>query len=244
MNLFFSNIQSSIFTFLSSNKSLDPFLIQFGSIYENFKRIAHEDFIIQKDDNEINKLINSIINSKYIREKEKDYLVHLDKRKVNLFNASSGQQEILPLLLILKVLRLISFSGEGAVLYIEEPEAHLFPTAQNNVIRILIRIFNAKPEYFQYFITTHSPYILSSFNNLIYAGYLKMTINNDKGIYKIIPKQEIVYPDAISAFSIDETKKITNIINKETLLIDQNILDEVSNNISIEFEKLMDLETN
>ena len=42
---FFSNLQSSIFSFFSSNKSLDPFLIQFGSTYESFKRISTEDFL-------------------------------------------------------------------------------------------------------------------------------------------------------------------------------------------------------
>ncbi len=243
---FFSNIQASIFSFLSSNKSLDPFLIQFGSIYENFKRIANDDFMFnpKRKHNDIELLINSILNSNYLREKEKDYLVHPDKRKVNLFNASSGQQEILPLLIILNVLRFVSFSGEGAVLYIEEPEAHLFPDAQKKIVSILSNIFNSKNNNFQYFITTHSPYILASFNNLMYAGYLENISSNinKTDIYKIVSKEEILDPGKISAFSITSNKKIISAINPETELIDQNLLDEVSDVISQEFENLMNLE--
>ncbi len=243
---FFSNLQSSIFSFLSSNKSLDPFLIQFGSIYENFKTIATDDFFINEKikDKKIDDLIESVLNSNYTREKEKDYLVHSDNRKVNLSYASSGQQEILPLLLILKVLRFITFSGKGAVLYIEEPEAHLFPNAQRNVIRILARIFNSQKQKFQYFITTHSPYILSSYNNLMYAGYIEEKIDEKekKELYNIIDKKEILSPSIVSAFSINSGKEFIKAINSETQLIDQNILDKVSEKISLEFGRLMELD--
>ncbi|WP_029033397.1 ATP-binding protein [Salinimicrobium terrae] len=70
------------------------------------------------------------MNGTYLREKEKDFILHKDNRKVNLSNASSGQQETLPLVTVLKVLNYSSFFNGGATLYIEEPEAHLFPTAQ------------------------------------------------------------------------------------------------------------------
>ncbi len=53
------------------------------------------------------------------------------KRKVNLSsNASSGQQEILPLIIMLKLFLNKTISlGNRAALYIEEPEAHLFPNS-------------------------------------------------------------------------------------------------------------------
>ncbi len=241
---FFSNIQSSIFTFLSSNKSLDPFLIQFGSFYENYKRFTSDVSLTgkSKTDKEFDDLFNKILNSDYLREKEKDYLIHDDKRKVNISNASSGQQEILPLLLILKTLLNISFFGKGAVLYIEEPEAHLFPNAQKIVVKLLSRIFNSKKNNFQIIITTHSPYILSSFNNLMYAGYLKRTIKNVDKLYSIIPEKEILLPDDVTAYSLTAAKNLEKVIDKETQLISQNVLDNVSNEISTEFGKLMDLE--
>ncbi len=236
---FFSNLQSSIFTFLASNESLDPFLIEFGSIYEQFKRLNPN--LSQKDHAGIEKIINSIINSHYTREKGKDFLIHDDQRKVRLSNASSGQQEILPLLLVLKMFT--SFRHKGTVLYIEEPEAHLFPFAQNKVVRILARIFNAHNEHFQFLITTHSPYILSSFNNLIYAGYLakKLPENEQKKLYSIVAKEELLDYNDLFAFSITPNK-IINAMNEKIKLIDQNLLDEISQTISKEFEELMELE--
>ncbi len=243
---FFSNVQASIFSFLSSNKSLDPFLIEFGSFYENFKRFSTDDFFSDdklKKDKEIEKLINNILNSQYKREKEKDYLMHIDKRKVNLSNASSGQQEILPLLIILQILSRISFSGEGAVLYIEEPEAPLSPNAQKIVVKLFARLFNTDKMNFQMIITTHSPYILSSFNNLMYAGNLvDESKDNENKVFKIIPQSEIIKPKEVFAYSLNSNKEIKSLIDSETSLISQNILDDVSNEISIEFGKLLDIE--
>ncbi len=244
---FFSNIQTSIFSLLSSNKSLDPFLIEFGSFYENFKRYASDENVVEESvvkDKDFIKLINEILNSNYLREKDKDFLLHGDKRKVNLSNASSGQQEILPLLLILKILRRESFSGNGATLYIEEPEAHLFPNAQKKIVRLLARVFNSNKNNFQIIVTTHSPYILSSFNNVMYAGDLKTKFEGEKAkqINHIISDEEIIFPEVVSAYSLDIGGKKTNLIDKETGLISQNILDSVSNEISIEFGKLLDVE--
>mgnify|MGYP006206212493 CR=1 FL=1 len=48
---------------------------------------------------------------------------------------------------------------------IEEPEAHLFPVAQKHLIELLAIMVNRNEDN-QLIITTHSPYILSSFNNL------------------------------------------------------------------------------
>ena len=244
---FFSNIQSSIFSFLSSNKSLDPFLIEFGSFYESFKRFASDENIEvenEKSEKEFKDLIDNILNSNYLREKGKDFLLHKDKRKVNLSNASSGQQEILPLLIILKTLMKVQFPNGGATLYIEEPEAHLFPNSQKKIIQLLARVFNSSKNEFQIIVTTHSPYILSSFNNLMYAGSLveKLEETRSNKALDIIPKDEIIEPAVLSAFSLDIKGQKANLIDEETKLISQNILDGVSNEISIEFGKLLDIE--
>lgn len=242
----FSYIQSNIFSLLKLNISLDPFLIEFGSLYENSKRIVTNYFqrTERKTDNKFESLINNILNSKYLREKEKDYLLHNDKRKVNLSNASSGQQEILPLLIILNTLMILKYSRVGTTLYIEEPEAHLFPDAQKKITQLLARVFNPIINEFQIIVTTHSPYILSSFNNLMYAGSLVNKLNKEKTkkIYKIIPKEEIIDTGVLSAFSLNLNGAKKNLIDKETKLISQNVLDNISNDISIEFGKLLDLE--
>jgi len=241
---FFANIQSSIFSFLSNNKSLDPFLIEFGSFYDSFKRFSlDEDSEEDKKNNKVfNKVINDIMSGSYKREKEKDFIVHNDTRKVNLASASSGQQEILPLILVLKVLSGINFINGGATLYIEEPEAHLFPTAQKKIVKLLARTFNSQNSNFQIIVTTHSPYILSSFNNLLEGGKIIEDDNKKSNkVYEVIPEKEILHPNDLIAYSIFNGKK-QNLMDEETKLISQNILDSVSDEISMDFGKLLDIE--
>lgn len=237
---FFANIQSSIFSFLSDNRSLDPFLIEFGSFYENFKRFSFDTRNEKSRKNDV--LISEILNGDYLREKEKDFLVHRDSRKVNLSNASSGQQETLPLVLVLNTIANIGFSEGGATLYIEEPEAHLFPTAQKRIVQLLARTFNTIDSNFQIIVTTHSPYILSSFNNLIEAGkIIEENSQSSSKVHKIVPKEEILKPSDLIAYSLNKGEKKV-LIDKDTKLISQNILDSVSDEISLEFGKLLDIE--
>jgi predicted ATPase len=242
---FFANIQSGIFSFLSDNRSLDPFLIEFGSFYENFKRFVFDmgNDKKKKKEDAFDKLIFEIMNGTYLREKDKDYLIHSDGRKVNLSNASSGQQETLPLVLILKALTSLRFPNSGgATLYIEEPEAHLFPNAQKRMVELLARTFNTIDSNFQIIVTTHSPYILSSFNNLIEAGkVLQDNPSIASEIFKIVPEQEFLRPEDLIAYSLSEGEKKI-LIDKTTKLISQNILDSVSDEIASEFGELLDLE--
>ena len=244
---FFANIQSTIFSYLSDNRSLDPFLIEFGSFYESLKRY-YNDIIVnnnspQRQDKEFDELTSQILSSNYLREKEKDYLIHKDSRKVNLTNASSGQQETLPLIIILKALNYISSSGGGFTLYIEEPEAHLFPTAQKRIVELLARTFNSKNRNFQIFITTHSPYILSSFNNLIYAGNLAENIKYSTRVEEVISPKEYLESYLFSVYSLRNNVR-SYLIDEETKLITTTILDSVSDDISIEFDKLLNIEFN
>lgn len=249
---FFANIQSTIFSFLSENRSLDPFLVEFGSFYETLKKI-YNDIIIknntEKSDKEYDELVAQILNSNYLRDKEKDYLMHRDSRKVNLTNASSGQQETLPLIIILKSLNYMRSSlGTGFTLYIEEPEAHLFPTAQKKIVELLARTFNNKKDKIQIFITTHSPYILSSFNNLIYAGNLYEKNRDNKEIEEqvkkiISPKQHLHNIDN-SVFSVYSLKnnEYKYLIDGDSNQISGTILDSVSEEISLEYDELLNIE--
>ena len=237
---FFANIQKSIFSFLRDNSSLDPFLIEFGSFYESIKQI-YKDVINEKPDREFDELASQILSSSYLREKDKDFLIHSDNRKVNLSNASSGQQETLPLIMILKSLIALK-SSNGVTIYIEEPEAHLFPIAQKRIVQLLARTFNNKKTNFQIIVTTHSPYILSSFNNLMQAGRLiKLKPDSIEKINEIIPPEEQINPNILTAYSLNQGKK-ESLIDEESTLISQTILDSVSNEIAMEFGNLLDIE--
>ena len=234
---FFSNLQESIFSFLKENTILDPFLIEFGSNYEVFKDIFNRnDRDIQYNYEEI---ISNILNSEYKREKSVDSLVHKDSRIVNLSNASSGQQEILPLLVILKVLiggKVRLGNENNSSIYIEEPEAHLFPNAQKAIVRLLAKLCNTNK--YQIFITTHSPYLLSAINNHFIAG----SIAEEKleQVYKVIDKSEILYANESTAYALNNGS-CTNLISQDDGIILAEVLDNVSNEISSDFEALLNL---
>jgi hypothetical protein len=77
----------------------------------------------------------------------------------------------------------------------------------------------------------------------MYAGYLADTIESTDKLYSLIPKSEIISPSDVFAYSLTSKKNLEKVLDKETKLISQNVLDNVSNEISIEFGKLMDLES-
>ena len=240
---FFATLQSSIFSFLSNNKAIDPFLVEFGSFYENIKGIVTRESISSKNKTDfkiIDDLIIEILGGKYQRIKSKDYIIHEDKRKINLAYASSGQQETLPLALILKALTKISFTGGGLTLYIEEPEAHLFPSAQKKVVELIVSVFKLSKCESQIILTTHSPYIISSFNNLLQAGLIEEKSNDEK-LYEIVNKLFIIPKNNLNAVSV-EKQQFKSILDEDFGLIDSEYLDSISSIISNEFNQLIDFE--
>lgn len=243
---FFANLQSNIFSFLSSNNALDPFLRAFGSTYENIKgvRFPSRDRPDERKDiqDEISRLIEKSLCGKYIHEKGKDFLEVADGRRINVANSSSGQQEMLPLTIILAALPFLTSSRSGQTVYIEEPEAHLFPSAQRSVIELIATVFNYRKEKLQFFITTHSPYVLTAINNLLQAGVLYENADQDllRKIENIVPQYKALNNSDLAAYLL-ENGKCSSIICSDTGLIDAEIIDSVSDELAIEFDKLLNL---
>jgi predicted ATP-binding protein involved in virulence len=129
--------------------------------------------------------------------------------------------------------------------YIEEPEAHLFPLAQKSIVELIASVFNYSTRCkIQFIITTHSPYILTSFNNLIHAGsILNKNLSSIKKskLYKVVPKEQILKPGLVNAYSLDH-EGCKNLFCKETGLITSNVIDSVSNNIAIQFDQLLNID--
>ncbi len=244
---FFANLQSSIFSFLSSNNALDPFLRAFGSTYENIKGVRFRLLRDRPDDrkdiqDEMTRLIEKSLCGKHIHEKGKDFLEISDGRRISVANSSSGQQETLPLTIMLAALPFLTSSRSGQTVYIEEPEAHLFPSAQRSVIELIATVFNYRKEKLQFFITTHSPYVLTAINNLLQAGILYQNADEEVSyqLEKIVPKYKALNTSDLSAYVL-ANGKCSSIVCPETGLIDAKIIDSVSDELAIEFDKLLDL---
>ncbi len=245
---FFANLQSNIFSFLSSNNALDPFLRAFGSTYENIKnaRLRFRNRLGEKDvremHDEINRLIERSLCGKHVHEKGKDFLEVADGRRINVANSSSGQQETLPLTIMLAALPFLVAPRSGQTVYIEEPEAHLFPSAQRNVIELIATVFNYRKEKLQFFITTHSPYVLTALNNLLQAGILYEESSQYilHQLEKIVPRYKALTTSDLSAYVL-ANGKCSSIICSDTGLIDAKVIDSVSDELAIEFDKLLSL---
>ena len=246
---FFAHLKNNIFTFLSESNTVDPFLTDFGTFYEKIKSPITLEIVNNKASEqkelyrEINSLNEKILCGKYIQKDGDDYLQLTEGRTIAIANSSSGQQETLPLIIILRRLIFLSSKVSGNSVYIEEPEAHIFPAAQKNIVELISTVYNARKDSLQFFITTHSPYILTAFNNLIQAGILAEDATEEKinRISRHVPKTRFLDPDEVAVYSL-ENGYCKSIIDEETGLIDANIIDEVSNELAIQFDKLLDLE--
>lgn len=247
---FLVDLHRNIFKLLSplgSNNdqtTIDPLLFIFGEQYQD----AIEDFnqpkghmpppselMIRKRNNHINWFDNKFINilkGKYVYDPIGGFISQ-DTGNVRPWHSSSGQQETLPIYLVLRnyLYNRLSFGMSGS-LYIEEPEAHLYPTAQKDILELLVYVANAISSEGLY-ITTHSPYILTVLNNLIMANEVK-----DKQT-DFEPNLLVPFEDVRAYFIANG--KAHSLMNEEYHIIDAEKLDEVSNTISSEYSKMVDL---
>jgi hypothetical protein len=167
-----------------------------------------------------------------------------DGRIIPLFALSSGQQELLPLWLTLDYYEnLTQYSDINGTnfLYIEEPEAHLFPKAQAGILEILAAIMRRSEVRAQMVVTTHSPYLLAKANNLLFAGQAGYRRRKEKQarIEKIVPKSRWLIPNEVSCYALENGRAI-DLIGHDGL-ISTDYIDEVSQDIVEEFERLVDL---
>lgn len=223
---FFANLQKNIFTFLASNLDIDPYLKEFGSHYENSKRWYKDDYLRRKDPEFVQNLydaVESIVSGEYEHADQQDWIVK-NSRRINLANASSGQQEALPMLLALCYWPLRG--SDSSMCFIEEPEAHLFPTSQANIISLLSNICIKQGTGF--FITTHSPYIVTALNNLIVAhDKIRDGLLTSAELVDINgPSSAVAYED-VAAYSMCDGVA-TSIGDDEYRIIGADMLDSIS----------------
>jgi predicted ATPase len=122
--------------------------------------------------------------------------------------------------------------------FIEEPEAHIFPKKQYEIVQYFAEIVNDDSLKPAISITTHSPYILSAFNDLIEAGRLGAESDLSGEVSAIIPDKYWVKPGEFKAYSIHDGK-LESIMDKETGLINGEYLDAISNKIGGDFDALL-----
>jgi len=248
---FFTNLGKAI-AMLEHGSQLDELTKRFGRVFttlldgENFYYYGDKppqrirDFIKSQDTETANIFGGDIKLSRNDR-----HVATFDGRKIPFSVLSSGQQELLPLILFIRHFTRMVISDRDKtsdLLYIEEPEAHLFPSAQDALTAHLAAVSNFTAPSGHMFITTHSPYVLAKLNTLIKA-FLVATLNDGdkKAVEKVIPRAQWLAPARVAAYALQSGKLAP--IKDESGLIDGEYLDSISSDISADFMALLGIES-
>ena len=143
--------------------------------------------------------------------------------------ASSGQQEIL---WVCNIMFYHLFHGDHVFIILEEPEAHLYTDSQKYISELIGLFVHAGNRAI---ITTHSPYILGEFNNLLYANEIQGV---DEQRNEILDEEKILPYDNSRAFYVaDGFVKDA----MEDHLIINSLIDGASDEINAENDSLIEL---
>jgi predicted ATPase len=179
-------------------------------------------------------IVDSILKGSYRYQNGTERIDFGDGKSTLINFASSGQQEVVWILLLILLLIL---NQSKVFLVIEEPEAHLFPVAQKQMIDLIALLANQSEN--QIILTTHSPYILSSFNNLLYAHQLGL--QKPEEVEEIVHHNLWVDPDRLNAFIVEQGTN-RSIMDSEMGLIESAEIDRASEIIVNTFNQLFELE--
>jgi hypothetical protein len=251
---FFANIEKNIFALISSKFELDLLMAEFGTMLESTRRnlLMFESVGRSASQRKARELRRSdwshIINGDYVYDGDEES-IETNGRVVRMANSSSGQQEAIPMLLVLDF-----YSGaeaysygrvrgaQGASFLVEEPEAHLFPRAQKAIAALLTDSMNRNPSNRIVF-TTHSPYMLTAVNNLSLAGRLSAELPESKraSVFKVAGANQLIGPGQLAAYKVDKGG-VESIIDDQSGLVNGMLIDEVSLEFARDFDDLLTLQ--
>lgn len=183
------------------------------------------------------------LKGEYVYNQGKEYLIVPDNNEQVPINfSSSGQQEVLWLLNQLYVLLL---REEKAFIIIEEPEAHLYPKLQKEVADFIAQFTNLTGSTI--FVTTHSPYILTCVNYLLYAGRLMKNDKLKEKVEKITGKNKFLDPAKINVYKLinnyaEKFTEVDNLLNPDTNELSIELIDDISDTINQMYSNLYYLE--
>lgn len=240
---FFTSIGKAIAAF-EQGRVLDPLILRFGRLYTAYKE--HKDYFYAEEKQSetakrkaIEQSFNELLGGRVERDGEKEFVHTDDGRKVPFSALSSGQQELLPLVAFLPWLY---GGGADRLCYIEEPEAHLFPSAQSKLIESLVIACNSSTIAASLVLTTHSPYVLTKANNLLKAGSISKRLGETKRkeLETIISRRAWIFAHKVRAYAIKDGK-LLSILDSDGL-INADYLDNISGDMGEEFSRLLQLE--
>lgn len=178
-------------------------------------------------------LMKNVLQGEYRNVNGSERLFYGQDRSVKLNYASSGQQEAV---WITNTLFYHMLGQRPTCFIIEEPETHLFPNAQKMITEFIALVKNGKNYVI---LTTHSPYVLGSINNLLYADHLSDKVDKDKLSQIINPDLWLDY-SVLGAYFL-ENGSVKDIKDDEIHNIDHDVIDGASKDINEDFDRMVEL---
>jgi len=150
-------------------------------------------------------------------------------KELPIESIASGQMEAWPFFAVASTYHAL---GSNLDFYFEEPETHLHPQAQVEVMKVVAYLVNRGHSFV---ITTHSPYLLYVVNNMLQRF---LTLKGE------IPEGEEGWldPEKVVAYRLsqDPAKEPQEILDRtDTNLIDAEELERVADELGGEFDELL-----
>ena len=183
--------------------------------------------------NEALRLVKKILRGSYRYTYGEEQILLDNGKYVKINFSSSGQQECV---WILNLLFYYLLQEEKILFIIEEPESHLFPESQKYITELIALVNKCGHSIV---LTTHSPYVLGTLNNLLYADTLSVTYAEKAD--KIISKSFwLEYHQFDSWFVKDGI--VENCMDTDIHMIQNERIDEISKIINSDFDELLNLQ--
>ena len=227
---------------LNAKANLPTFLNTFGQHFNNFR----EELKYFNFQNIIG------VDYKYINGNE--FIVLKSGKEITFEESSSAVNSVVPLLVVF--LGIVNeMSAESPRIYynhncpfvtIEEPELNCYPETQKKLVEFLIEKIKFKENkksneyYCNLLLTTHSPYILTTLNNLMYS--FQVGQKNKTEVSDVINQKYWLNPDDVSAYIMLPDGTCEKILDREENLIRAEKIDSISSFLNEQFDKLLNIE--
>ena len=178
-------------------------------------------------------LVQKVLRGNYVNSNGEDRIQINGDQYIKINYASSGQQESV---WILNLLVYYLLNQTPVLFIIEEPESHLFPESQKYITELIALAANHGHSVL---VTTHSPYVLGTLNNLLYA--YQVGVEKPEQAEQVISKRIWLDDKKVHAYFV-KNGGAEDCMDAEMRLIQNERIDEISHVVNQEYDQLFDIQ--